>query len=171
MTATTLLRRLPALAQLARFGTVGGAAFVVDVVVFNLLRFGPGELLVDKPITAKVISVTVATVVAWLGNRYWAFADQRRSSRVQELVMFAAVNVGGMAIAAGCLAISHYALGLTSPLADNISANGVGLVLGTSFRYVAYRWIVFTGDAGDAPPPRELPAGAPRPDPTAAALR
>lgn len=171
VTAFRSRRRLEALAQVARFGTVGGAAFVVDAGLFNLLRFGPGELLLDKPITAKVLSVTVATVVAWLGNRYWAFAGSRRSSRVQELVMFAAVNVGGMAIAAGCLAVSHYALGLTSPLADNVSANGVGLVLGTAFRFAAYRWIVFTGDGVAVPPRPERPAGEPRPDPAAAALR
>ncbi|WP_418606452.1 hypothetical protein [Georgenia sp. SUBG003] len=33
-----------------------------------------------------------------------------------------------MAIAVGCLAVSHYVLGFTSPLADNVAANGVGLV-------------------------------------------
>ncbi len=56
-----------------------------------------------------------------------------------------------MLIAVGCLAISTYALGLTSPLAKNISANVVGLALGTAFRYVAYRRLVFTGDrAADA---------------------
>jgi len=49
----------------------------------------------------------------------------------------------GMVIALACLAISHYALGLTSMLADNISANGVGLVLGTSFRFWSYRTFVF----------------------------
>ncbi|MGZ4722528.1 MAG: GtrA family protein, partial [Oryzihumus sp.] len=31
-----------------------------------------------------------------------------------------------------------------SPLADNISANGVGLVLGTLFRFWAYRRFVFS---------------------------
>ncbi|GAA1628216.1 GtrA family protein [Georgenia ruanii] len=133
------------LLELVRFGAVGGVAFVVDVGLFNLLRFGPGEVLGDKPLTAKVISVAVSVLVAWLGNRYWAFAGGKRSSRARELVMFVAVNLGGMAIAVACLAVSHYVLGLTSPLADNIAANGVGLVLGTAFRYVCYRYLVFTG--------------------------
>jgi putative flippase GtrA len=52
----------------------------------------------------------------------------------------------GSAIAVGCLAISHYLLGLTSPLADNISANVVGLILGTAFRFWAYRTFVFIQD-------------------------
>ncbi len=133
------------LLELIRFGSIGAVAYVVDVGLFNLLRFGPGELLGDKPLTAKIVSVSVATVVAWLGNRYWTFAGRRTASRTREFVSFAVVNVGGMAIAVACLGFSHYVLGLTSPLADNISANVVGLVLGTAFRYLAYRRMVFTG--------------------------
>jgi putative flippase GtrA len=159
------------LAQLVRFGTVGAVAFIVDFGVFNLIRFGPGELLEAKPVTAKILSVTVATLVAWLGNRYWAFAQTRTESRTRELASFAAVNVGGMLIAVGCLAVSHYVLGLRSPLADNISANGVGLVLGTAFRYAAYRWVVFTGDGAGAPRPPEPQAAGRRRGRAAAALR
>ena len=162
------MHRLP---ELLRFGSVGAVAFVVDVGLFNLLRFGPGELLGAKPLTAKVLSVAVATVVAWLGNRYWTFARRRTATRVRELLGFAAVNVGGMAIAVACLAFSHYVLGLTSPLADNIAANVVGLGLGTVFRYVAYRRVVFTGTRGlvsaRAPAPAAAPAaeGSPGRDP------
>jgi putative flippase GtrA len=63
-----------------------------------------------------------------------------------ELLLFVAANIVGMAIAVGCLWASHYGLGLTGPLADNISANGVGLALGTVFRFWAYRTWVFRGD-------------------------
>jgi len=132
-------------AELLRFGSVGLLAYLVDVGVFNLLRFGPGELLGHKPLTAKVVSVAVATLVAWLGNRYWTFSHRRTTHRGRELVAFVLVNVGGMVISVGCLAVSHYVLGFTSPLADNIAANGVGLVLGTVFRYIFYRRYVFTG--------------------------
>ncbi|WP_147918041.1 GtrA family protein [Ruania zhangjianzhongii] len=176
MTFTDRARRLRAwLGELARFGTVGLLAFVVDIGLMNLLRFGPGELLGPKPLTAKVISVSVAMLVAWLGNRYWTFAAKRSAptaaARSRELVQFVAVNLVGMAIGVGCLAISHYLLGFTSPLADNISANGVGLVLGTAFRYLAYRYWVFTGDGADAPPPPEPPVAAPSSDRDASELR
>lgn len=138
-------------AELARFGSVGALAYVVDLAVFNGIRFGPGHLLEDEPLTAKAVSVVVATVVAWCGNRYWTFAHRRTDTRGRELAMFAAVNAGGLLIGVGCLAVSHYVLGLTSPLADNIAANGVGLVLGTVFRYLLYRNVVFTGVAADEP--------------------
>jgi len=53
------------------------------------------------------------------------------------------VSLGGMAIALGCLWISHHLLGYTSLFADNISTNVVGLALGTAFRFVLYRYWVF----------------------------
>lgn len=140
-------------AELARFGSVGAVAYLVDVGLFNLLRFGPGELLGEKPLTAKGVSVVVATLVAWCGNRYWTFAHRRTATRGRELLAFAVVNAGGLLIAVACLAVSHYVLGLTSPLADNIAANGVGLVLGTAFRYVLYRRVVFTHVTSGTPAP------------------
>ena len=131
--------------ELARFGSVGAVAYVVDVGLFNLLRFGPGEVLADKPLTAKIIAAGFATLVAWVGNRYWTFASQRTGTPLRELVAFFAVNGLGMAAAVGCLAFSHYVLGLTSPLADNIAGNVVGVAVGTVIRYLAYRTFVFTG--------------------------
>ena len=145
--------------ELVKFGVVGAVAYVVDVTVFNLLLFGVplgvDPALEDRPLTAKVASVAVATLVAWVGNRYWTFRRRRRASARRELALFAVMNVGGMLIALSCLGISHYVLGLTSPLADNISANVVGLALGTAFRFLAYRnWVFTEADAEPAPLPR-----------------
>ncbi len=132
--------------ELVKFGLVGAIGFVVDVGVFNLLRFDGAfwpAPLEHKPVTAKVISVTVATVATYLGNRHWTWRDRARSGLGREYAAFFAFNGIGLAIAAGCLGISHYLLGFTSALADNISANGVGLVLGTAFRFWSYRTYVF----------------------------
>jgi hypothetical protein len=48
-----------------------------------------------------------------------------------------------------CLVVSHDLLGLTSLIADNISANVVGLGLGTAFRFLTYRRYVFATAAPD----------------------
>lgn len=136
--------------QLASFGLIGGIAFVVDVGIYNLLR---ATLLDDKPIGAKIVSVVVATAVAWIGNRYLTFRGERGESVLREGLLFAGANVVGLLVSAACLFVSHYLLGFTSQLADNIAGNGVGLVLGTAFRFVAYRFIVFRPVPGS-----ELPA-------------
>ncbi|MCV2396355.1 GtrA family protein [Actinotalea sp. M2MS4P-6] len=136
--------------ELSRFLSVGAVAYVIDAGLFNLLRYGPGELLADKPLTAKIIAATLATLFSWVGNRYWTFATKRTSSPVRELVVFIVVNVAAMGAAVVSLWFSHYVLRLTSPLADNISANVVGVALGTAIRYVAYKFFVFTGAAEPA---------------------
>lgn len=142
---TATVTKTQRLVELLKFGTVGGLGFVVDLGLFNLLQHGPAAVLAGKPITAKIFSVGIAMLVTWLGNRLWTFAKQRTSTRVKEFIGFVVVNIGGMAIAVLCLWISNYVLGFKSALADNISANGIGLVLGTAFRYFAYKYLVFTG--------------------------
>lgn len=118
--------------------------YVVDVTAFNLLRYaGEPGLLQHKPLTAKAISVTLATVITYLGNRHWTWRDRAWRGMRREYAVFFGLNAVGMAIALACLAVSHYVLGYTSPLADNISANVVGLALGTAFRFWAYPRFVF----------------------------
>lgn len=153
-------RRLPSLLhQLVSFGLVGGVAFVVDVGIYNVLR---STLLDDKPIGAKVISVAVATLVAWLGNRALTFreqrgrdpqadtADGRKRAVWREGALFALMNVIGLGIAALCLFVSHYLFGFTSTFADNVAGNGVGLLLGMTFRFLAYRYLVFRRPSSSA---------------------
>lgn len=151
--------------QLSRFGLVGLVGLVVDLSVFNLLRFTmlSPEVLDQGPLLAKTISVAVAIVVNWLGNRYWTFRAERRPHVLREGLEFAAVSIGGMAIALGCLWVSHYLLGFTSALADNVSANVIGLGLGTAFRFWLYRtWVFPEAGASAAPGLSALPTSASR---------
>ncbi len=143
-TVQTPSRRLCLLRELGAFGVVGLTGFVVDVGLFNVLRYaGDPGLLVDKPLTAKVISVVLATLVTFAGNRHWTWRHRPRRDARREVALFFAVNAIGLGICLVCLAVSHYVLGMTSALADNISANGVGLVLSTTFRFWGYRTHVF----------------------------
>ena len=141
--AALIARGRALVTRLAKFGVVGGVAYVIDVTVFNVLRFaGPG-LLEHKPLTAKGISVAVATMVTYAGNRHWTWVDRARSGARREVTLFFALNGVGMVIAVAILAVSHYVLGLRSPLEDNISGNVVGLVAGMIFRFWSYRRFVF----------------------------
>jgi putative flippase GtrA len=145
------VRRL--IAQLARFGVVGAVGFVVDTTVFNVLRItvlNPEDVH-SGPFWAKVVSTIVAIFVNWMGNRYWTFREQRRAVATREGVEFVVVSLGGMVIALACLGVSHYAMGLTSVLADNV-ANIVGLVLGTVFRFWLYKvWVYHPERTATAP--------------------
>lgn len=136
------------IAQLARFGLVGLVGLVIDVGVFNILRATVLEpsVIHEGPFIAKVISTTLAIAANYVGNRYWTFGATKRSTVLREGLEFVAVSVGGMLIALGCLWFSHYLLGFTSVLADNISSNVVGLALGTAFRFTFYRYWVFHPD-------------------------
>ncbi|WP_426592790.1 GtrA family protein [Cellulomonas sp. McL0617] len=130
--------------EILRFLSVGGLAFVVDLGLFNLLRFGPGHLLEHKPVTAKVISLVAATLVSWIGNRHWTFSQERTNRQARELVVFATINIVCAGIPVLTLAFSHYTLGLTNALADNV-ATVIGIAIGTVLRYVGYKRWVFTG--------------------------
>ncbi len=147
--------------QVAKFSTVGFIAYLVDVAVFNALQyFGAPPLLAGEPLQAKVISTAVATAVAWLGNRYWTFRRTRRREMRPEFALFAVMYTIGLGISLSILWFSHYVLGLTSPLADNISANVIGLAAGAAFRFWASRRFVFVHDLGTpgrSQPPIELP--------------
>ena len=143
--------------EMLKFGVVGAVAFVIDLGGYNLLVFGPhlmGMLgegsttgpLHDKPLTARIISASVATVVAWLGNRLWTFRHRRQRPAVHELALFVMFNVAAMVISVACLGFSRYALDLHSQLSDNLT-NIVGIGIGTLFRFWAYRKFVFAGEA------------------------
>ena len=133
--------------ELGKFGVIGLVAYVIDLLVFNLLRFAGGEgPLYDKPLTAKVVSVLAATTFAYFGNRHWTFKDRSRSSFRRQDALFFVFNAVGMMISLSCLWVSHYLLGFESALADNISANVIGLVLGTIFRFWGYHNWVFPND-------------------------
>lgn len=132
-------RRLRGLfSELAKFGTVGALSFLVDIAIFNAVL-----LVLDKPLTAKVISTVFSATNAFLLNRAWSFKHRQRTTVRREYGLFFVLNVVGLAIALLCLAVSHYVLGFESRLADNIAANGVGLVLGTLFRFWSYRRFVW----------------------------
>lgn len=91
--------------EVAKFGTVGAAAFVVDSLVFWWMMTGPLE---GSNVKAKIVGGVVATLFSWVANRYWTFREKRSSNKTRELVMFLIMNAIGLGIQAGCVAIAQY---------------------------------------------------------------
>lgn len=136
--------------EAVRFGVVGGGAFVVDLAAFNLLRLTAGV----GPLTSKVLAVLVATTFSYVVNRAWTFghreAPRRRGGVARQYLLFSVLNAVGLGIALVCLGVAYYLLDLRSTLDQNVSGNGIGLVLGTMFRFWAYRRWVFPAPADPA---------------------
>jgi putative flippase GtrA len=127
-----------------KFGTVGVVCYGIDVVVFNILRTGVlGEHFFSGPIGAKIVSSILSTIAAWVANRLWTFRERRRTDIAAEFAEFIVVAAVGGGIGVACLWVSHYLLGFDDLVADNISGNVIGLILATSFRFLAYRYWVF----------------------------
>ena len=136
--------------EITKFGIVGAFNFFLDIALFNALRSaGVG------PLTSKTAAVTVAATSSYFMNRHWSFAHRARSGIKREYVLFIVLSAVGLAIALVCLAVSHYALGYTSQLADNIAGNGIGTVLGTMWRFWSFKRWVFLPKTPDGPSPAE----------------
>lgn len=139
-----LARLRRGIGELLRFSVVGLGALVIDVVIFNLLvHVGNPGVLEDKPLTAKTLSVVVATVFAYQVNREWTWKSRQRRGFWHEYSLYFVLNGIGLALTLLPLAVSRYVLGLDSALADNVAANVIGLALGTLFRFWSYRRWVF----------------------------
>lgn len=138
-----------ALRKGSAFLVVGGIGFLADAGIYNLLVFWGGEgVMYHSPLPAKIIAIAVATVVTYFGNKWWTYGDKKTTDPVRQYLLYAVFNVAAIALQLGCLAFSRYVLGLSSPLADNISGTFVGQAVAVVFRYWAYDKFVFT-DNGD----------------------
>nr|WP_276550254.1 GtrA family protein [Brachybacterium muris] len=132
-----------------KFLAVGGAVFLFDAAMYNLLVFwDPGSgwghgLMHSNPLTAKLLTIAVASCLTYLGNRLWTFGDRPRPRTARSIALFILVNVIAAGLQLGCLGFSRYVLGLDSVLADNISGTFIGQIVSTSFRYVTYGRFVF----------------------------
>jgi putative flippase GtrA len=153
--ASLRARIAPLKQEIAKFGIVGAAAFIVDFGLFNALSMPAGPLA-HKVLTSKAIATIAATTFAYFANRHWTWRHRTRSGLAREYVLFFVFNGIGLGIMEACLAISRYGMGFDTALSNNISAYGFGLVLGTIFRFWAYRRFVFmearTDDHDNATP-------------------
>jgi putative flippase GtrA len=130
----------------------GGLGYVVDVASFNLLR-SQFFLSTADPSYARIVAVALAMVVTYLGNRLFTWRGQSTGDRRREIGLFIVFNIIGLGLSVATLVISHDLLGMTSRVADNVSANVIGLALGTIFRYWSYKRFVFAARSPAQPRP------------------
>ena len=129
--------------EAAKFGVVGGLGWFIDNGIYALLWHGP---MSESTVKARIVSTGIATLFSWFANRYWTFRHRRSDRPWKEFVLFLTMNGVGLGIVVLCQFVSRYVLGFTSFSADFIAGGVIGLILGTIFRFFAYRFFVFSKD-------------------------
>src|SRR5487761_134178 len=75
--------------ELAKFGIVGGIGAVIDLG-------GAAYLHVDMgigPMVAKGLSISAATVLTYLGSRFWTFRHRVNQALLRESLLFVLLNI------------------------------------------------------------------------------
>jgi putative flippase GtrA len=126
------------LKEVSAFGVVGGACFVLDLALFQLLYTSVGF----GAVTSKLVSTLVSMTVAFLGHRFWSFSHRARTGMRREYLLFAVINGSTLALGLAIIAFVRYPLGQEHSLVLQ-AANVLSIGLGTVIRYLAYRRWVF----------------------------
>lgn len=133
--------------EVAKFGAVGGVAFVIDNGLTYYLMHGP---MSDSEAKARFVGATLATVFSWIANRLWTFRHRRQANVAREFLMFVLINGIGIGISTGFTALAKYGMGVTDK--NMLFFAGVaGILVATVMRFFAYRFLVFNNEL-DAEP-------------------
>ncbi|MEU9640366.1 GtrA family protein [Streptomyces sp. NPDC048188] len=141
--------------EVAKFGAVGGAGVLVNLLVFNFVR----QVSDLQVVRASIIATVVAIAFNYVGFRYFTYRDRDKSGQTREMSLFLLFSAVGLVIENGVLYTATYGFGWDSPLQSNIF-KFLGIGIGTLFRFWSYRSWVF----------RALPAREPAATPAQALL-
>jgi putative flippase GtrA len=137
--ASTLTDRLRRLAPEAiAFGVIGaGNTLLYFAITWAALSIGA--------VKASVLATVITTTLAYFANRYWTYRHHTRTALRREYTLFFGFNLVGMFIQSGCIAIGKYGFGLTEEHDELmfLAVTALGVVIGTLFRFWAYRTFVF----------------------------
>jgi putative flippase GtrA len=147
--------------EFAKFGIIGVIGLIITNVGYVLLHsHGVG------PVTSTTIATIIATIVAYIGNRYWSFAHRERTSVPREGLIFFVLNGIGLLIQDVVVAFNSYVLHNEHHKLAEFLALNIGIAIATLFRFWSYRKFVWrltpTDDSGTgAVPGPPAPSGQP----------
>jgi putative flippase GtrA len=128
-------------AELTVFGFVGIVCLVADIVLFNAFVFGLGM----GPVPGKAIGLVITGAMAFFGHRHFTFARRRSPGRVgHEVGRFVVATLATVLLSLLPVYAARHVFGVTGVLGLNV-ANVIGIALGTVVRFLAYRYLVWTG--------------------------
>lgn len=129
-----------------RFFAVAQAATWVSFLLFNIALHGwliGDPILEDQAILVYVLANSIGMIISYHGARGWVFPHRPPQQADGGWTAYVVINLAAMVLPVGCLAISRHVLGLDDALADNLSANGIGLVLAFGARFYLFKRFVF----------------------------
>ena len=88
--------------ELAKFGVVGLVGSVIDLGGAAYLHSEVGI----GPMVSKGLSIAAATVVTYLGSRFWTFRHRVNQDLLRKVTLFVALNIVGLAIAECVIALT-----------------------------------------------------------------
>ena len=132
-------------AEMLKFGVVGAIGVLTDIGSSNLLW----QLTGLSHTVAAIGGTCVATVTAYIGNRYWVFRERPADARRREMAMFALISLIGMVIEVGFVYVGDHVLGFHSVAAANVAKFVFGLPVAGAFRFTTSHLFVFP-EAGAA---------------------
>lgn len=132
------------IAQFAKFGLVGGIAFLIDYGIMVLLTevFGVNYLI------SATISFTVSVIFNYLASMRYVFTHKEGLSRRREFVIFIVLSVIGLGLNDLCMWSFTGVLGI-SYLISKIIATAIVMV----YNFITRKLFL---DAGDQPLPEQL---------------
>ncbi|MFW0795978.1 GtrA family protein [Gordonia sp. CPCC 205515] len=144
--------------ELIKFALVGGTTFIFDLAIFYLLTF---TVLEAKPVVARVISGTLATILSYILNREWAFKNRGGHEKAHEALLFFVISGIGVVLAAAPLWVANNLFDIRAnvdrvelAIIDFVLGFIIGNILQMGFRFWALRKFAFPeenlrgGDAG-----------------------
>ncbi|MGJ0119118.1 GtrA family protein [Williamsia sp. MIQD14] len=139
--------------ELIKFAMVGGTTMVFDMAIFYSLSL---TILEQKPVIAKVISGTLATVLSYVLNREWAFKNRGGRETHHEALLFFVISGMGVVLQAAPLFIANnlfdvrnHASVAALVVIDFILGYIIGNVLQMVFRFWALRKFAFPETQGN----------------------
>jgi putative flippase GtrA len=124
------------LKELTAFGFVGAIALGIDLSIFAWLsHYGA--------LKANLVSTTISTSFAYVGNRYWSFSHRARSSLRRETTFFFGINFIALGFSELVIALFVYPLHYAHSSSTVFAAKVATIGLGTIFRFWTYKRFVF----------------------------
>ena len=118
------------------FGAVSVGTTLMDFGVFNLLV----SVTALSPVTANTISYSVGVVVSYLLNKRLTFREGGRDNRGHEMGLFIVINIVGLALNNGAIALVAREFGRSTVVLDAAKlAAGAGT---WALKFITFkRWV------------------------------